>query len=304
MGKHHSYSVEFKRQVAQEYLAGETLYGLAKRHQLSRNLIRVWVARYEAGGFDDDTVVADLMQAQDARIAAQRLVGKLTLENEFLKGASRAAPAPRSGCVNCRPPPLHRQEGRWASRADFTMTSLRARRSRRRGSPNASRRSCRVAGLRLPACHLQAEGRIVNHKKVMRLDAFRRQDRHETATTMARLPERGQGRDARRAGPALGRDITYIAIATSFVYLAAILDELVAAVVAMPFRRIDARSSLAALRQPSGLLVRHRPWLHSTPIAAPSTRDYRRVAAHGLRVNGPPRHIRGFMKTLKVEGST
>jgi hypothetical protein len=32
MAKHRSYSVEFKRQVAQEYLAGETLHGLAKRH--------------------------------------------------------------------------------------------------------------------------------------------------------------------------------------------------------------------------------------------------------------------------------
>jgi transposase len=92
MAKHRSYSVEFKRQVAQEYLAGETLHGLAKRHRISRNLIRIWVARYEAGGFDDDMVAADIMQAQEARIAAlERLVGKLTLENEFLKGASRAA---------------------------------------------------------------------------------------------------------------------------------------------------------------------------------------------------------------------
>src|SRR5262245_9585891 len=86
MARYRSYSVEFKRQVAQEYLAGETLYGLAKRHLISRNLIRIWVARYEAGGFDDDMVVADLMQAQEARIAAlERLVGKLTLENEFLE---------------------------------------------------------------------------------------------------------------------------------------------------------------------------------------------------------------------------
>ncbi len=101
MAKHHGYSVEFKRQVAQEYLAGETLYGLAKRHQISRNLIRIWVARYEAGGFDDDTVVADLMQAQEARIAAlERLVGKLTLENEFLRGASRAAAQPRSATTS------------------------------------------------------------------------------------------------------------------------------------------------------------------------------------------------------------
>ena len=101
MRKHRSYPVEFKRQVAQEYLAGETLYGLAKRHQISRNLIRIWVARYEAGGFDDDRVVADLMQAQDARIAAlERLVGKLTLENEFLKGASHAAAQPRSATTS------------------------------------------------------------------------------------------------------------------------------------------------------------------------------------------------------------
>ena len=44
MAKHRSHSIEFKRQVAQEFLAGETLHGLAKRHDLSRNLIRIWVA--------------------------------------------------------------------------------------------------------------------------------------------------------------------------------------------------------------------------------------------------------------------
>ncbi len=44
MARHRSHSIEFKRQVAQEYLAGETLHGLAKRHDLSRNLIRIWVA--------------------------------------------------------------------------------------------------------------------------------------------------------------------------------------------------------------------------------------------------------------------
>ena len=41
MAKHRSSSIEFKRQVAQEYLAGETLHGLAKRHLISRNLIRI-----------------------------------------------------------------------------------------------------------------------------------------------------------------------------------------------------------------------------------------------------------------------
>ena len=52
-------------------------------------------AKYEAGSFDSD-VVAEMVQTQEARIAAlERLVGKLVLENEFLKGASRDAARPR-----------------------------------------------------------------------------------------------------------------------------------------------------------------------------------------------------------------
>ena len=90
--QHRSHSVAFKRQVCEEFLAGETVHGLAKRHDLCRNLIRVWVAKYEAGAFDDDASAADLIQAYEARIAAlERLVGKQALELEFLKGASASA---------------------------------------------------------------------------------------------------------------------------------------------------------------------------------------------------------------------
>ena len=39
MAKHRTHSVEFKRQVAQDFIAGETLYALASRHDISRNLI-------------------------------------------------------------------------------------------------------------------------------------------------------------------------------------------------------------------------------------------------------------------------
>jgi len=101
MAKHRSHSIEFKRQVAQEFLGGETLHGLAKRHDISRNLIRIWVEKYEAGAFDDDAQAADLMQAYEARIAAlERLVGKQALELEFLKGALRSAPRPRSAITS------------------------------------------------------------------------------------------------------------------------------------------------------------------------------------------------------------
>jgi transposase-like protein len=92
MPRHRSHSIEFKRQVAQEYIAGEPLHGLAKRHDVSRNLIRIWVGKYEAGAFDDDAMAADLVQEQEARIAAlERLVGRQALELEFLKKEMRSA---------------------------------------------------------------------------------------------------------------------------------------------------------------------------------------------------------------------
>ena len=43
MTKHRSHSAAFKRQVAEEFIAGETLHALSKRHDISRQLIRIWV---------------------------------------------------------------------------------------------------------------------------------------------------------------------------------------------------------------------------------------------------------------------
>ena len=98
MVRHRTHSIEFKRQVAHDYVAGETLHGLAKRHDLSRNLIRIWVQKYEAGAFDDEAAAVDLIETYEARIAAlERLVGKQALELEFLKGGLRNAPPARSG---------------------------------------------------------------------------------------------------------------------------------------------------------------------------------------------------------------
>jgi transposase len=48
MAKHRTHSIEFKRQIAQDFIAGETLHALAKRHDISRNLIRIWVRKFEA----------------------------------------------------------------------------------------------------------------------------------------------------------------------------------------------------------------------------------------------------------------
>src|SRR5438445_2076109 len=97
MTKHRSHSAAFKRQVAQEFIAGETLHALSKRHDISRQLIRIWVQKYETGAFDYDAQAADLILEYEAKIVAlERMVGQQALEIEFLKGALKSAPRPRN----------------------------------------------------------------------------------------------------------------------------------------------------------------------------------------------------------------
>ena len=45
MTKHRSHSTALKRQVAQEFIGGKTLHRLSKRHDISRQLIRIWVSK-------------------------------------------------------------------------------------------------------------------------------------------------------------------------------------------------------------------------------------------------------------------
>ncbi len=101
MAKHRTHSIEFKRQLLEEFLAGETLHGLAKRHDIRRNLIRVWVQKFEAGDFDEDAAAADLLQQYEARIAAlECLVGKQSFGARVLKGAAKSAPRSRSATTS------------------------------------------------------------------------------------------------------------------------------------------------------------------------------------------------------------
>ena len=84
MTKHRSHSAAFKRQVTEEFIAGETLHALSKQHDISRQLIHIWVGRLEAGGSDDDVQAADLMQEHEAKIAAlKRMIDRQALEIEL-----------------------------------------------------------------------------------------------------------------------------------------------------------------------------------------------------------------------------
>ena len=92
MTRHRSHSAAFKRQVAEEFIAGETLHALSKPHDISRQLIRIWVGKFEAGALDDDVQAADLLQEYEAKIAAlERMIGRQALEIELLKGGLLAA---------------------------------------------------------------------------------------------------------------------------------------------------------------------------------------------------------------------
>ena len=107
MAKHRVHSIEFKRQVVADYTAGETLHALAKRHDVSRNLIRSWISKAEAGSFDDEVEAADLLSEYEAKIAAlERLVGRQALELEYLKGALKHGRSSRNAPTSVITGPL------------------------------------------------------------------------------------------------------------------------------------------------------------------------------------------------------
>jgi transposase len=86
MVRYRTYTVEFKRQVAEEHLGGVSLNELARRHDISRELLRSWVKTYEAGEFAGDGPVRPDRRAYEAKIAGlERKVGQLTMELDLLK---------------------------------------------------------------------------------------------------------------------------------------------------------------------------------------------------------------------------
>jgi transposase len=87
MARYRTYTVEFKRQVVEEHLGGGTsLNQLARRHDISRELLRIWVRKYEAGEFVSDGPSQADRRAYEAKIAGlERKVGQLTMELDLLR---------------------------------------------------------------------------------------------------------------------------------------------------------------------------------------------------------------------------
>ena len=97
MARYRTYSVEFKRQVVEEHLAGGTsLNQLARRHDISRELLRTWVRKYEAGEFVPSELPEADRRAYEAKIAnLERKVGQLTMELDLLNKGLASARQPR-----------------------------------------------------------------------------------------------------------------------------------------------------------------------------------------------------------------
>jgi transposase len=82
-----TYSVAFKRQVVEELLSGSSTLGqLSRRYEISSGLIGYWRDRYTEG---------KLVEGKSANVKAleskikelERMVGRLTMDNELLKKA-------------------------------------------------------------------------------------------------------------------------------------------------------------------------------------------------------------------------
>jgi transposase len=84
MRNQRTFSVEFKRQVIEELLSGESRPAqLCRRYSISSSVLYHWKEQYSRGRFDNEPTEEGALRGRIERL--ERLVGKLTLENEFLK---------------------------------------------------------------------------------------------------------------------------------------------------------------------------------------------------------------------------
>lgn len=84
MRSQRSFGVEFKRQVIEELLSGEGRPAqLCRRHNISSSLLYHWKKQYGRGKFNNEPTAEAALRDRIEKL--ERLVGRLTLENEFLK---------------------------------------------------------------------------------------------------------------------------------------------------------------------------------------------------------------------------
>ena len=115
MARYRTYTIEFRRQVAEEHLSqGTSLNQLARRHDVSRELLRIWVRKHEAGELASNGPGKADRRVYEAKIAGlERKVGQLTMELDLLKKGLASAQRPRgaSSSVVSGPKPAASEPG-------------------------------------------------------------------------------------------------------------------------------------------------------------------------------------------------
>ena len=99
MAHYRTYTIEFKRRLVEEHLSGGAgLSELARRHDISRELLRIWVRKHEAGELAGGRLATPDRRVYEAKIASlERKVGQLTLELDLLKRGLASARQARGG---------------------------------------------------------------------------------------------------------------------------------------------------------------------------------------------------------------
>lgn len=90
-GSRKKFSRDFKIKVVQAYQSGVSAVELSRQFEVHANLIYTWAREYQkdpANAFQSDRDEHDSPKADDQRIVElERMVGRLAMENEFLKKA-------------------------------------------------------------------------------------------------------------------------------------------------------------------------------------------------------------------------
>jgi len=84
MRNQRSYSLEFKRRLVEELMSGESRPAqLCRRYNITSSVLYHWKKQYSRGKFNNEPTEEGALRDRVEKL--ERLVGKLTLENEFLK---------------------------------------------------------------------------------------------------------------------------------------------------------------------------------------------------------------------------
>ena len=276
-----TFSNEFKRQVVEEYLSGvSTAAQLMRRHDISSGLFYHWKDQYTKGRFDNPPTQEAALEERVRQL--EQLVGKLTLENEFLKKAVQrglcTAEEKRQFIAEHRPLVESIERGCELMKLPRSTYYYKSKNKPDEEQALIDRIEAIIEefpgyGYRRVTRELHRRGFRDNHKKVLRImkqqGLTRKPKRRWVRTTNSNhshrvYPNLVQNLLVTGPNQLWVADITYIAILSGFVYLAVILDLFARRAVGYALSRnidtalcLEALRMALALRRPPAGIVHH-----------------------------------------------